>query len=294
MKKETLEKHSKVCNFVMNYIYKYIDTNINIDELAMELGMSKFHLHRIFKEEFGKNIYETIKSIRLQKASTLLITNTHSTITQVAKMCGYSSQTSFIRTFKERFCMTPKEWKNNGYLEYSNKILQSSLSANNSEATFEHLEASIVKMPPIEVYYLRHQGYSKSIKKTWQKLQVWALGHNLKNYKQIGLHHDNPILNELNQCQYVACIELSQEDKQRPLNSSIPTFTIPKGVYAKFHVTGKYGDVLKLIQWVYHTWLIKSGYETTTNPSYAIYERNHFLEDNEQFILDYYVPIAIY
>ncbi len=125
-------------------------------------------------------------------------------------------------------------------------------------------------------------------------MQVLALGHNFKNFQQIGLHHDNPILNKLKECQYVACIKLCEEDQKRLIQSSIPKFSIPQGVYAKFHVSGQYGDVLKLIQWVYHTWLINSGYETTTHPSYAIYERNHFLEDNEEFILDYYVPIALY
>ena len=32
MKKSTYEKRAKIANDVMNYIYKYIDTNINIDE----------------------------------------------------------------------------------------------------------------------------------------------------------------------------------------------------------------------------------------------------------------------
>ena len=52
MKKVTYEKRARIANDVMNYIYKYIDTNINIDELSLELNISKFHLHRIFKDEF--------------------------------------------------------------------------------------------------------------------------------------------------------------------------------------------------------------------------------------------------
>ena len=66
---------------------------------------------------------------------------------------------------------------------------------------------------------------------------------------------------------------------------------VPKGIYAKFSLTGKYGDVIKLIQWVYHTWLIQSGYETTTNPSYTMYHKNHFLVEEDEFILDFYLPI---
>ena len=72
MKKETLQKRTKIANDIMYYIYTHIETNIDIEEISIDLGVSKFHMHRIFKEAFGKNIYESIKSIRLQKASNLL------------------------------------------------------------------------------------------------------------------------------------------------------------------------------------------------------------------------------
>ena len=289
MKQVTHEKRTKIANYVMNYIYKYIDTDINIDELSNELEISKFHLHRIFKDEFGKNIYESIKSIRLQKASNLLITNKYSTITQIANMCGYSSQTSFLRAFKERFLMTPKEWKNAGYKEYSTSNVKKFYETNN-EVDFSNIEPSIEKMPQIETYYIRHQGYDKSIKKVWQKLQTWIYTNEIDNYKQIALHHDNPIITPLNECQYIATVSIDTHKKEIE-NLSLPKLIIPKGIYAKFSLKGKYGDVIKLIQWVYHSWLIESGYETTTNPSYTIYHKNHFLSSDEEFELDFYLPI---
>ena len=289
MKKSTHEKSAKIANDVMNYIYQYIDTDINIDDLSIELKTSKFHLHRIFKDEFGKNIYESIKSIRLQKASNLLITNKYSTITNIANMTGYSSQTSFLRAFKERFSMTPKMWKSGGYKEYSNKNVSQIVNIDEN-INFSKIEPIIVKMPEINAYYIRHQGYDKSIKKTWAKLQTWIYTNDIKEYKQLALHHDNPIITPLEQCQYIALVTL--ENKNEDLeNLSLPTLNIPKGIYAKFSLSGKYGDVIKLIQWVYHTWLIESGYETTTNPSYTIYHKNHFLSSDEEFILDYYLPI---
>ena len=289
MKKDTYEKRAKIANDVMNYIYKFIDTNINIDELSMELNISKFHLHRIFKDEFGKNIYESIKSIRLQKASNLLITNKYSTITNIAQMTGYSSQTSFLRVFKERFEMTPKEWKNGGYKEYSNKIVEK-FSTNSQIIDFSKIEPIIVKMPEMKGYYIRHKGYDKSIKKTWQKLQTWIYTNDIKEYKQMALHHDNPIITPLEDCQYIAIVVLENEEEQLK-DLSLPTLIVPKGIYAKFSLSGKYGDVIKLIQWAYHTWLIQSGYETTTNPSFTVYHKNHFLSDDGLFDLDFYLPI---
>ena len=287
MKKSTYEKRAKIANDVMNYVYKYIDTNINIDDLCIELNVSKFHLHRIFKDEFGKNIYESIKSIRLQKASNLLITNKYSTITDISKMTGYSSQTSFLRAFKQRFNMTPKEWKNGGYKEYSNKIVQKITNQNDNNNFFD-ITPTIVKMPEIKGYYIRHQGYDRSIKKTWQKLQTWIYTNDIKEYKQMALHHDNPIITPLEECQYIAIVSLENDELK---DVTLPSLIIPKGIYAKFSLSGKYGDVIKLIQWVYHYWLIDSGYETTTSPSYTIYHKNHFLSLDEEFVLDYYLPI---
>ena len=289
MKKSTYEKRVKIANDVMNYIYKYIDTNINIDDLSLQLNISKFHLHRVFKEEFGKNIYESIKSIRLQKASNLLLTNKYSTISNVVNLCGYSSQSSFIKTFKERFEMTPKEWKNGGYKEYSNKILKQSSKAMQSKADFNDIIPTIVKMPAIESFYIRNKGYNLNIKETWQKLETWVLTNNITAYKRIALFHDNPTITPLNECQYIGCIKV--DDIKSVKSDRLPNFKIAEGVYAKFDLKGKTGDVLPFIHWVYHEWLPKSEYETTTKPSYAIYEKLDLLDESGEFELSFYVSI---
>ena len=288
-KKNTILNHSKLANNMMNYINENIHTDINIDMLAFQYNISKFHFHRIFKEQMGSNIYATIKSIRLQKASNLLITNKYSTITQVAMMCGYSSQTSFIRAFKQRFEQTPKTWRNGGYKLYSNKILKTSQTASLSNANFSHIEPKIIKTDKMKAYYIRQKGYNKEAQKTWQKLLAWVYTNNIEHYKQIGIYHDNPIITPLSDCLYVGCIvPLDDNDLS---NTNLPSFTINAGLCATFKVEGKYGDILKLIQWVYHIWLPSSGYETSTIPSYTIFEKNHFLSDDGLFKCTYYVPI---
>lgn len=289
-RKQTNLLHSKISNDIMNYINNHIQTDINIDQLAYDFNISKYHLHRIFKEQMGSNIYETIKSIRLQKASNLLITNRFSTISEIAMMCGYSSQTSFIRAFKARFDQTPKHWRNGGYKLYSNKILSSSQTASLSSADFSYLEPKIVKSTRKTVYYIRQKGYNKDVVNIWQKLMAWVYTNDIKKYEQIGIYHDNPIITPLDQCSYVACIAIEDDIKLK--NTSLPTFQIEKDVVcATFRVQGEYGDILKLIQWVYHQWLPNSGFETTTIPSYSVMHKSHFLSDDQKFDITYYVPI---
>ncbi len=288
MKRDTLDKRTKIANDIMFYIYTHIDTDIDIEELSYDLNISKFHMHRIFKEIFYRNIYEAIKAIRLQKASHLLVTNKLSTISEIAASCGYTSQTSFIKVFKARFNMTPKEWRNGGYKIYSTSILEQSDIFTDSQVDFSNIEPTIVKMPEFNAYYIRNQGYDKNIKKTWQKISTWVMGNEFKNYKQIALYHDNPAITPPDSCQYVACIVT---DEPLTVKNRLPKFIISGGIYAKFDIAGVYGDVLKFIHWVYNEWLPSSGYETTTKPAYTIYKKNHFLSDDNTFDLSFYVPI---
>ena len=291
MKKATLDRRTQIANDIMFYIYTHIDTHIDLDELSLQLDTSKFHMHRIFKEAFGKNIYESIKSIRLQKASNLLLTNKFSTISQIANECGYSSHSSFIRAFKERFGMTPKAWRNDGHNDYAKQIIQESSTDLKPSIDFSTLEPVIEKRPMIESYYIRHQGYDASIKKTWQKLYTWVLNNELSDYTQIGLYHDNPAVTPLSSCQYIACIV--DEKKNKKLERALPKFSIASGIYAKFDLTGNMGftDVLHFIRWVYHEWLPQSDFETTTKPSYVIYHKNHFLSNDSFFDLSFYVSV---
>jgi AraC family transcriptional regulator len=289
MKRATLNKKTKISNDILFYIYTHIDVDLNMDELAKSFNISKFYMHKIFKEIFGRNIYESIKSIRLQKASTLLLTNKYSTITEIASLCGYSSQTSFIRVFKERFLMTPTAWRKGGYKTYSETLLKESPKAKESSAKFNNLEPSIVKMPQMESYYLRHKGYNDQIRQTWQKIQTWAYSNNIKSYKHIALFHDNPTVTHLDECQYVACIQVDND--KVPDNERLPKFKISSGIFAKFDVTGNDGDFLKFLHWLYNEWLPNSEYETTTKPPYAIYNKNKYLSDDNVFDLSFYLSI---
>lgn len=289
-KRSTYNKNVQIANDTMYYIYEYIDSDINIDELAFNFGISKFHFHKIFKEVMGINIYETIKSVRLQKASSLLLTNKYSTITEVAKMCGYSSQTSFIRTFKERFNQTPKIWRNGGYKEYSTNILKNSNISIHTKENFEKIEPKIVKTKSIPAYYIRHRGYiTGELKRVWQKMQAWVYTNDIKEYDQIGIYHDNPAITPHLDCFYVAGI--IPKDGTDLSNTKLPSFDMPEALYATFEISGQIGDALRFIQWAYHDWLPNSGFETTINPSYAIFRKNQFLDENGEFEGTYYLPI---
>lgn len=81
------------------------------------------------------------------------------------------------------------------------------------------------------------------------------------------MYHDNPTITPLEECSYVACLEIKDDFFK---NTTINTFEIPESLCAVFHLKGEYGDLLNFIRYVYHFWLPNSGYEAKTIPSYVI------------------------
>ena len=69
--------------------------------------------------------------------------------------------------------------------------------------------------------------------------------------------------------------------------------TIEGGLHATIRHQGTYNDVLKLYTKIYHEWLPSSEFEALNSKAYTIYHKNHFLEENDRFSLDFYIPIQV-
>ena len=64
----------------------------------------------MYRKRFGETLTETIESMRLAHAETLLRT-TMLTIAQISDDAGYASPSYFRRRFKLRHSVSPKVWR---------------------------------------------------------------------------------------------------------------------------------------------------------------------------------------
>ena len=288
MKRDTKHLRAQIVNKTLNYIYKHIGTNISLEELAKLNSVSKYHFHRIFKEETGENVFEKITSIRLQKAANLLITDKYSTITEIANFCGYASHTSFIKAFKKRFTYTPSQWRKGAFRGFTKNRFDID---DESIKDLEGLEPKIKVCPQRTCTYLRLKGYTEpNLIKIWQKLLAFEYQCNLKNSTHIGIYHDSTIMIPYEECNYIAALEV---DDSFESNNSISKLKIYESLCAVFHHKGKYGDIERLMIYIYQYWMPNSGYEVLSLPAYAVFTKNHYLEENDTFILDFHVPVRV-
>ena len=75
--------------------------------LAKQCGMNKRKLQRLFKQVFGKSIYQFAVSVKMSEAKKMLRTKKY-TVSEVGFNVGYTNLSHFTEKFKEYYNITPK------------------------------------------------------------------------------------------------------------------------------------------------------------------------------------------
>lgn len=99
----------------VEYVARNYREELFLDKMASDLGVSKYVLSRMFAKTFHCNFNQYINSVRINYAIAML-EGTKESITNIYLDCGFESQRTFNRAFKERYKMTPREYRNKVYL----------------------------------------------------------------------------------------------------------------------------------------------------------------------------------
>ncbi len=85
-------------------------SNLSLEQLSKLLHCCERHASRLFREELGTGFLSYVSDLRLKKACQLLLQGDMKII-DVALQSGHGSLSNFNHVFKQRFHMTPTEWR---------------------------------------------------------------------------------------------------------------------------------------------------------------------------------------
>jgi YesN/AraC family two-component response regulator len=85
--------------------------HFSIDDLAAEAGIARTKLFVKLKEITGQTPHDFITTIRLKKAAFMLKNNPELNITEISEETGFSSPRYFSRCFKNKYAITPLEYR---------------------------------------------------------------------------------------------------------------------------------------------------------------------------------------
>ena len=100
---------------LLNSIEQYVQQNmnrgtINLEDMAAAMGMSMKPLFQKVREITGKTPAEVVRDLRLKHAC-ILLQRTNINMSELANHIGFATGEHFINIFKERFGMSPSEYR---------------------------------------------------------------------------------------------------------------------------------------------------------------------------------------
>lgn len=98
----------------LDYIYNHLHEKINVKDIAEYVNLNPSYLSKLFKQECGISISGYICEQRLKAAENMLKYSDY-TYSEIASALMFASQSYFIKVFKEKTGITPKEYRNRFY-----------------------------------------------------------------------------------------------------------------------------------------------------------------------------------
>ncbi len=102
---------------VRQYILTHLTQPIDIDMIAENTGISRYHLSRLFKQSFGVSIGTYLCDERIEAAKELLV-STQEPVARIAVLLQFCDQSYFSAVFRRKTGMTPGQYrKRNAFME---------------------------------------------------------------------------------------------------------------------------------------------------------------------------------
>lgn len=109
-----MKNFENICR-ALEYIDSHLNEPIDFENLADIFYFSPYYFNRMFSMITGKTIAAYIRERRLERACVQL-SETDKTILEICLDCGFNSQQSFCRSFKNNYGLAPNEYRKQKYI----------------------------------------------------------------------------------------------------------------------------------------------------------------------------------
>jgi AraC family transcriptional regulator len=286
-------------NRAIDHIVGHLAEPLRLRDLARVALLSPFHFHRVFQALVGETPADFVRRLRLEKALGLMAHQPRPpSLTTIALGCGFSSSSDFSRCFKRRFGVSPKSFDLQGWRQARGAELEATVAEATQRAHIARLPArhnpdsfrvKIRALPSRTVAYIRvdrpYQG--NGVLKAVQNLMAWAERHGCADGQWLGYQWDNPEITSLEDCRYYVAVEA---ERFTP-HGEVGRCQFPPMTVAEVALRGGLDLELRALQWLYGSWLARSGFVPDDQPGFEAWMGRPFAHGTEYFELFVQLPI---
>ena len=285
-------------NLAIDHIVGHLAEPLRLRDLSRVALLSPFHFHRVFQALVGATPADFVRRLRLEKALTLMSLPRAPSLTTIALGCGFTSSSDFSRCFKRRFGVSPRSFDLTAWRQAHADELEALVG---QAATLPHIDrlpprnnpdsfrVKIRDLPSRTVAYIRvdrpYQG--DGVIKAVRRLMSWAERNGLADGQWLGYQWDNPEVTSLEDCRYYVAVEAERFTPR----GEVGRYKFPPMTVAQIAIRGGIDLELRALQWLYGSWLPRSGYVPDGQPGFEAWIGRPFAHGTEYFEIFVQLPI---
>jgi AraC family transcriptional regulator len=285
-------------NRAIDHVVSNLAHPLSLEEVSRAAGFSPFHFHRVFKAFLGETLNQFVKRQRLERALFLMSHAPRRSLTDVALDCGFSSSSDFSRSFKQHYGLPPSVFDIETFRNFRREELErvllsqigspriTSLAAGQNPDGFE---VSVRNLPARRVAYLRvFEPFRPGVvQAACERMLAWAIEREIADGQWLGYMWDEPEIVALADCRYDVALEVEDIDPE----GEIGCFEFPPMCVAEVVLSGDLALEARAIDWLYQTWLPRSGYVPDNQPAFESWIGRPFAHGSEHFEIACQLPI---
>ena len=290
-------------NTAITFIEENLSEKLTLEIVAEKAHFSPFHFHRLFKIIVNETVNTFINRKRIEKAAAYLLHQKEKNSTEIAEKVGFSNLSSFSKSFKKFYGISPNKFKEESPDKYS-KISKIESKIGKVTITFEQYicninnalnwlkmktNPEIKKVPRLDLATISHKGKMEAIGSVYNKLVKWATPKGLINEqtRMVTIYHDSPKITDPNNLRMSACIVLNDPielDGEVNLRILSPT----KCIVSRLEITPFEFQQAWESSFAF---MIENGYKKSEIDPFEIYYNNAAEHPENKFIVDLCIPI---
>ncbi len=285
-------------NRAIDYVVSHLREPLRLEDVSRAALLSPFHFHRVFRSLAGITLADFVKRLRLEKAMVLMAHSWKSSLTKIALDSGFSSSSDFSRCFKQRFGVAPRLFDIDQWRDANRAELEAIVRDSVERLHIDRLpgrqnpdcfKVKIRDLPARTVAYIRVSNPYRgdAVVRATERLIAWAERHSLADGQWLGYQWDNPEIVALVDCQYHVAVEAEEFTAK----GEIGKFRFPPMAVAEVELRGGIDLELRALQWLFGTWLPRSGYVPDDHPCFEAWIGRPFAHGFERFELRAQLPV---
>ena len=285
-------------NLAIDHIVANLDRPIRLQALAKIAMLSPYHFHRVFQALTGETPADFSKRLRLDRALGMMSRRPRPSLIAIALACGFASSSDFSRSFKQRYGVSPRAfdleaWRSSHRSELEALVAgvtpPAGVSSLPSRSNPDAFKVRIRELPARDVAYIRvvksYEG--EGVIGAARRLMAWADDRGFGENQWLGYQYDNPEITPLALCRYYVGVEAPGVRAR----GEIGRVRFPAMRVAEVPMAGGINLELRLLQWLYGTWLPRSGFVPDDQPAFEAWNGRPFAHGTDHFELRAQLPV---